>query len=89
MILQDAAGTNHRLTFGKLNFLGWKKLTLNLAKKIKQQDAYLEQEKKLKILHFQYRPGNQTIHPEWQFFYLDDITATVRDKYKDRQSDDW
>ncbi len=89
MILQDAAGTNHRLSFGKLNFLGWKKLTLNLDKQIKQQDSYLEQEKKLKILHFQYRPGNQTIHPEWQYFYLDDITATVRDKYKDRQSDDW
>ncbi len=89
IILQDATGTNHRISFGKLNFLGWKKITVNLDKKIKQQDQYLEQEKKLKILHIQYRPGNPTLHPEWQYFYLDDITATVRDKYKDRQSDDW
>ena len=89
IILQDAEGTNHRISFGKINFLGWKKLTVNLDKKIKQQDQYLEQEKKLRILHIQYRPGNVTLHPEWQYFYLDDITATVRDKYKDRQSDDW
>jgi len=89
MILQDANGTNHRISFGKLNFLGWKKLTVNLDSKIKQQDQYLEQERKLRIMHIQYQPANQTIHPQWQYFYLDDITATVRDKYKDKQSDEW
>lgn len=89
MIIQDIDGTNHRVTFGNLQFLGWKKLTVNLEKKIKQQEKYLEKENTLKILHFQYRPGNDSIHPEWQYFYLDDITATVRDKYKDKQSDNW
>jgi hypothetical protein len=89
MIVQDVSGTNHRLVFGNLQFLGWKKLTVNLDKKIKQQDQYLEKEKSLRILHFQYRPGNDTLHPEWQYFYIDDITATVRDKYKDKQNDDW
>ncbi|HOP63055.1 MAG TPA: flagellar filament outer layer protein FlaA [Spirochaetota bacterium] len=89
MILQDASGRNHTISFGKLNFLGWKKLTVNLSRRVKQQDSYLEQEKKLTILHLQYRPGNKSLHPEWQYFYIDDITATVRDKYKDRQSDDW
>lgn len=89
MMLQDVNGTTHRVTFGNTAFLGWKKLTVNLDPKIKQQDAYLEKEKTLKILHIQYRPANASLHPEWQYFYIDDITATVRDKYKDRQSDDW
>jgi hypothetical protein len=89
IIVQDAANKTHRLYLGKMNFLGWKKITVNLDRKIKQQDAYLEQEKSLKILHIQYKPANRTIHPQWHYFYIDDITATVRDKYKDSQSDDW
>jgi hypothetical protein len=89
MMLQDVTGTTHRVTFGNTSFLGWKKLTVNLDPKIKQQDAYLEKEKNLKILHIQYRAQNETMHPLWQYFYIDDITATVRDKYKDRQNDDW
>lgn len=89
LIVQDAADKTHRLNMGKTNFLGWKKITVNLPKDVKQQDAYLEQEKSLRILHIQYKPANRTIHPIWHYFYIDDITATVRDKYKDSQSDDW
>jgi len=87
--LQDANGRNHRLRFGSTAFLGWKKLTVKLDKRVKQQDKHLEQNRKLKILYFQYLPGNRTIHPTWQYFYIDDLTAYVRDKYKDSQSDDW
>ena len=89
LTVQDAANKTHKLSLGKANFLGWTKVTVKLDDKIKQQDAYLEQEKALKILHIQYMPANKSIHPQWHYFYIDDITATVRDKYKDRQSDDW
>ncbi len=87
--LQDVNGKNHRLRFGNTSFLGWKKLTVKLDKSVKQQDENLEQAKKIKILYLQYLPLNRTLHPIWQYFYIDDITATVRDKYKDRQSDNW
>ncbi len=89
LIVQDASNKIHRISFGKISFLGWKKITVKLNKRIKQQDEYLSQEKSLKILHIQYRPGNRTIHPKMQYFYIDEISATVRDKYKDRQGDDW
>lgn len=89
IMVMDVEGTTHRISFGNTAFLGWKKLTVNLEPKIKQQDDYLEKEKSLKILHIQYRASNDTLHPDWQYFYIDDITATARDKYKDRQSDDW
>lgn len=89
LIMQDVEDKTHSLSFGKTNFLGWKKITVNLGKNIKQQDTFLEQDKKLKILYFQYKPANKSIHPQWQYFYIDDITTTVRDKYKDSQSDNW
>jgi hypothetical protein len=89
IMLQDVNGKNHRISFGNTAFLGWKKLTVNIPPSIKQQDDFLEKENALRILHIQYRAANETLHPLWQYFYIDDITATVRDKYKDRQSDDW
>ncbi len=77
------------MRFGNTAFLGWKKLTVKLDKRIKQKDKYLEQQRKLKILYLQYLPRNRTRLPLWQYFYLDDMTAEVREKYKDRQSDEW
>lgn len=89
LMLQDYEGKVHRLVIGKIAFLGWKKLTVNLDKSVKQQDEYLEKDKSIKVLYFQYRPGNDSLLPQWQYFYIDDITATVRDKFKDRQNDEW
>ncbi len=89
IILQDADETNHRLILGTLDYLGWRKLTVALPTDITQQDNFLNQKEFLKIIQIQYRPGNQTRLPKWQYFYLDDITAMVREKYTDRQSDDW
>ena len=88
-VIQDVEGTVHNVSFGKLNFNGWRKLSVKIKKHIKQQNLYLEQEKSFRILYFLYRPANDTRIPVWQYFYLDDITATVRDKYKDKQSDAW
>jgi hypothetical protein len=89
IILQDADKTNHRLILGTLDYLGWRKLTVSLPSDITQQDNFLNQKEFLKIIQIQYRPGNQTRLPKWQYFYIDDITAVVREKYTDRQSDDW
>ena len=87
--VQDVEGTVHNISFGRLNFNGWRKLTVPLKRRVKQQNEYLEHEKSLKILYILYRPANDTRIPIWHYFYIDDITATVRDKYKDRQSDAW
>ncbi len=89
LMLQDAYQKNHRLVLGKLDFLGWRKLVIKIGNDIKQEDDLLEQKKFLKILHFQYRPANETRMPIWHYFYIDDITAMIREKYSDRQSDDW
>jgi hypothetical protein len=88
-VVQDVEGTVHNISFGKLTFNGWRKLTAPIKRQVKQQNEYLEQEKSFRILYILYKPTNDTRIPIWQYFYLDDITATVRDKYKDNQSDAW
>lgn len=88
LLIKDSAGKIHRKTLGKINFLGWRKLTVNIEN-IKQQDEYLNQKKFIQITEIQYRPGNWSEQPLLQYFYIDDISAMVREKYTDRQSDDW
>lgn len=89
IIIQDSSNKIHRLVFGKLNFLGWRKLKVQITSKVNQQDEFLNQNKNIKILAVQYRPGNLDRLPKWQYFYVDNISAIVREKYTDRQSDDW
>jgi len=89
IILQDAAKTNHRMVLGSLDFLGWRKLVIKIDGKINQEDEFLNQKRFLKIMQIQYRPKNRERLPRWQYFYIDDINAMVREKYTDRQSDDW
>jgi len=89
IILKDASDRSHRLVMGKLNFLGWRKLSIKLTDKVAQEDKYLSQKRQMEILKILYNPGNTGRLNQWNYFYIDDITAIVREKYKDRQSDDW
>lgn len=87
--LVDSTGTNHRIIITVVDFNGWKKITVPVLSTVKQQDEYLNQKTNIKIPEIQYRPGNKSRLPIWHYIYIDDISATVRDKYADRQSDDW
>ncbi len=95
LFILDADGQAHKLSFGKLNFHGWHKIKRTLPQNINQNDSFLETNSNIKILSILYVPGTwfkfgtNVIDPEWQTFYIDDITANVRAKYKDSQSDDW
>ncbi len=89
LLLKDANNQPHRLIIGKLDFLGWRKLSVKITGEISQQDKYLSQKRQIEILKIIYSPGNLGRLPLWHYFYIDDITATVREKYTDRQSDDW
>lgn len=91
LILKDADGQVKKLSFGKLNFLGWRKLSITLPKDFAQEDKYLSQPRKIYIVKIQYNPGRTTQLKEndWDYFYIDDISAKVRKKYVDKQSDAW
>ena len=89
IFLKDAEGRTHRLSLGKLNFVGWRKLAVKLPDDIAQEDKYLTQKRVVELIKILYLPGNTGRLPLWNYFYIDDITALVREKYTDRQSDEW
>ncbi|MBP7736098.1 MAG: hypothetical protein KA369_09025 [Spirochaetes bacterium] len=90
-MIQDTKKNNHKIVIVPVvNFLGWKQFTVLLTGKIQQEDDFLNQKKFMKIINFQYKTvGNKTKPSEWEFIYLDDFTATVRERYDDKQSDEW
>jgi hypothetical protein len=93
--IMDATGKSFRLSFGKLNFQGWHKLTKIIPSEVAQTDKYLEKKTNIKITSLVYvpgtgfKPGTNILDPILQTFYIDDITAKVREKYKDSQNDEW
>jgi hypothetical protein len=95
LFVMDATGKTHRLSFGKLNFHGWHKLTKTVPPEISQTDKFLEKKTNIQLLSFSYipgtgfKPGTNVLDAAWQTFYVDDITAKVREKYKDSQNDEW
>ncbi|HOD14296.1 MAG TPA: flagellar filament outer layer protein FlaA [Spirochaetota bacterium] len=90
-MLQDTRQNNHKLIIiPTVDFLGWKQVTINLGKRIAQEEDFLNQKKTMKLINIQYRTASSKERPSaWQFLYLDDITAVVRDRYTDKQSDEW
>ena len=88
VMLQDSAGINHILNLGSAASNGWKKISTKLGPRIKQNIDYPENKNSIKILYIQYRATNRS-ESEWQYFYIDDISAAVRDKYLDREGDGW
>jgi hypothetical protein len=89
IMIKDSEGASHRLIMGRLNFTGWRELSVNLPKEIAQMDRYLSQKTEIEITKIMYNPGNTGRLPVWNFLYIDDITATVREKMYDKQSDEW
>jgi hypothetical protein len=89
ILLMDGNQQAHRLRVGNLNFLGWKKLEVPIAKGLMQQDDFLNQKKVMRITQIMYTAANREQLARWQYFYIDEISVTVRDKYDDKQSDEW
>ena len=87
VLVQDIKGDTHKLVFGKLNFFGWKKLTVHLPAKIMQGQRYLGQERHLKILKIVYNPAGDRA---WNWVNIDDLTGEIRKAYQDRDKmTDW
>ncbi len=90
LLLMDTTQRNHVIRLATVDFLGWKKVEIPLGKQIIQADDFLNQKKILKILQLQYRTaGPKRNSARWEYLYIDDITATVRERYNDKQSDEW
>lgn len=87
--LQDAEGRPHRLVMGRLDFTGWKKLTVAIPSEVAQMDSYIHENTDLTLLTITYHPGSFALTPRYTFIYIDDISATVRKKYLEKDQNDW
>ena len=90
-MLQDTKKDTHVIMLVQtINFSGWKQITVPLRNNIAQDDDFLNQKKTMKIINIQYKSATTGRKPsQWEYLYLDDITATVRERYDDKQSDEW
>ncbi len=89
LMIKDSEGASHRIIMGRLNYQGWRELTVNIPKDVAQMDKYLSQKTQIEITKIMYNPGNTGRLPMWNYLYIDDISATVREKFYDKQSDEW
>lgn len=90
-MIQDTKKVNHKIIIiPTIDFVGWKKFTVNLGNKIIQEDDFINQKKTMKIINIQYKTAmGKEVVSNWHFLYLDDIIAVVRERYSDKQSDEW
>jgi hypothetical protein len=91
LMIQDADQVSHRLVMVPvINFLGWKQFTVLLTNKINQGNVFQTKKKTIKIMSIQYRTTVSTGKPsQWEYIYLDDLTATVREHSGSKQNDQW
>lgn len=81
LLIKDTRGEVHYVSFGKLNFRGWKKLKADVPNSVVQQDLTPMESLPVRILQIIYRPGPEKRRKMNQIIFLDHLTAKVREKY--------
>jgi len=85
----DALDRRHIVDFGSLNFLGWRELSGSIPDEAHQASTALGQEHALILERINYQRGTSVQRSEIISFFLDDISALVREEYKDLKRDEW
>ncbi len=93
VVIQDFLGNKQELTVGKLNFMGWKKLTVAVPPSIVQSEYHFTNKMGIKFLGFKIEFDPMEAYGTY-YIYFDDLRAvtdlfpeTYRDK--DDMADGW
>jgi hypothetical protein len=88
IMLEDYFGRHMELTVGKLNFMGWKKLTVAVPPEIVQSEYHFTYKSGIKVLGFRVEPDPLEAYGTY-YLYLDDMRA-VTDLFSEsfRDADD-
>ena len=76
LIVEDSFGTRADITMGKLNFSGWKKMTVAIPPTIKQRDFHYSHKQGLKILGFRVDCAPAETYGTY-YIYFDGLRATT------------
>jgi len=85
MLISDQFGNKAEITMGKLNFTGWKKLTVAVPTTIKQLDYHYANKMGIKVDGFRIDCDPAETRGTY-FFYLDDLRA-VTDLFAEESRD--
>ena len=87
-VVEDYFGQRQELTLGKLNFMGWKKLTVAIPPSIVQDEYHFTVKRGIKFIGFRIDADLKEAYGTY-FLYLDDIRA-VTDLFEEyyRDTDD-
>lgn len=88
VILEDSFGNNAEITMGKLNFSGWRKLTVAVPPSLKQRDYHYSNRLGVKVKGFMVETDPAESYGTY-YIYFDDMRA-VTDLFaeEDRDEDD-
>ena len=76
LIIRDHFGTTAEVTMGKLNFSGWKKMTVAIPTHITQKDYHYVNKMGIEILGFQIDCDPEEAYGAY-YIYFDDLRATT------------
>lgn len=85
MLVSDQFGNKAEITMGKLNFTGWKKMTVAIPTSIKQMDYHYANKMGIKVEGFRIDCDPEETRGSY-FFYLDDLRA-VTDLFAEESRD--
>lgn len=93
VVIEDYFGQQRELTMGKLNFMGWKKLTVAIPPSIIQDEYHYTNRRGLKFIGFRVDADMKEAYGAY-YIYFDDIRAVsdLFDEYfrdQDDMSDAW
>ncbi|MBN2737971.1 MAG: flagellar filament protein FlaA [Spirochaetales bacterium] len=93
LLVQDYFGNRHELSMGKLNFSGWKKMTVVIPPSITQWDYHYTAKAGIKILGFKVECELMETYGTF-YIYFDDLSAYTDlfvEEFRDPDdiSDDW
>lgn len=76
LIIKDHFGNNAEITMGKLNFSGWKKMTVAIPSHIVQKDYHYVNKLGIEIVGFQIDCAPEETYGTY-YVYFDDLRATT------------
>jgi hypothetical protein len=82
MLIRDTNFETSKLLIAKLNYSGWKKHSIKIGNKLKQQDYIVGKETELQMLGFLYQPAETNSVIKEDLIVLDDIIYYSFEKYK-------
>ena len=93
VILEDSFGNNAEITMGKLNFSGWRKLTVAVPPSLKQRDYHYSNRLGVKVKGFMVETDPAESYGTY-YIYFDDMRAVTdlfaeEDRDEDDMMDSW